>query len=108
MPRTKLIQDRGATRPRQFTGSFGTVTFTAPEQNAKTWAVGPTGMRGLLDYGPSVPGPFVPERTIPCPGGEHAEKDHELAVRRQGAVRRHAQEDHAAAHGRQRPKDQGA
>ena len=58
MPRTKLIHDRGATRPRRLTGVFGTVTFTAPEQNAKTWAVGPDGMRGLLEYGPSVPGPF--------------------------------------------------
>ena len=58
MPKTKLILDRGATRPRSLKGAFGTVTFTAPEQNAKTWAVGPGGMRGLLEYGPSVPGPF--------------------------------------------------
>ena len=58
MPRTRLIQDRGAARPHLLKSEFGTVTFTAPEQNAKTWAVGPTGMRGLLEYGPSVPGPF--------------------------------------------------
>jgi hypothetical protein len=58
MPKTKLIRDRGASRPRLLKGPFGTVTFTAPEQNSKTWAVGPTGVRGLLEYGPSVPGPF--------------------------------------------------
>jgi hypothetical protein len=58
MPRTKLIRDRGASRPRLMKGPFGTVTFTAPDQNSKTWAVGPTGVRGQLEYGPSVPGPF--------------------------------------------------
>ena len=58
MRRTKLVFQRGASRPRQLKGPFGVVTFTAPEQNAKTWAVGPDAMRGLLEYGPSVPGPF--------------------------------------------------
>lgn len=58
MRRTKLVYDRGATRPRQLRGPFGSVTFTAPDQNSKTWAVGPTGIRALLEYGPSVPGPF--------------------------------------------------
>ena len=58
MRRTKLVQDRSASRPRQLKGAFGAVTFTAPGQNAKTWAVGPDGTRGLLEYGPSTPGPF--------------------------------------------------
>ena len=58
MRRIKLVYDRGATRPRQLGGPFGTITFTAPDQNSKTWTVGPSGIRAHLEYGPSVPGPF--------------------------------------------------
>ena len=58
MHKTRLIRTRGETRPTEFRRNSRSVRFVDRETRGKTRAVGPTGVRGLLEYGPSKPGPF--------------------------------------------------
>ncbi len=58
MKKTKLIRTRGVDRPAEFRIQSRTVRFVDQAVRGKTRAVGPTGMRGLLEFGPSTPGPF--------------------------------------------------
>lgn len=58
MKRTKLVTDRRASRPASLRGPFGTMHYSDLDQNGKTRVTGPTGIHGLLKYGPSTPGPL--------------------------------------------------
>jgi hypothetical protein len=58
MKKTRLKRERGELRPAEFDGHLGSVRFTDRSQNSRTRAVGPDGLRGMLQYGPSTPGPF--------------------------------------------------
>jgi hypothetical protein len=58
MNKTKLNRGRRETRPTEYTGDFGRVRFIDREEKGTTRAIGPTGMRGFLEYGPTRPGPF--------------------------------------------------
>lgn len=58
MHKTKLHTPRGDVRPSEFRGPFGTVRFTNNTKSDNTDAIGPTGIHGVLEYGPSKPGPF--------------------------------------------------
>ncbi|NNC91913.1 MAG: hypothetical protein HKN80_05425 [Acidimicrobiia bacterium] len=58
MKKTRLVRARGESRPTQFRRDSRSVRFVDTETRGKTRAVGPTGIRGLLEYGPSKPGPF--------------------------------------------------
>ncbi len=58
MQKTQLIRPRGQTRPTEFTFSDRTIRFVDRGRNGKTRVLGPTGIRGLLEFGPSSPGPF--------------------------------------------------
>ena len=58
MKRTKLVTDRGATRPAKLHGPFGTMRFTDLDQKGRTRVVGPSGATGLLKFGPTTPGPL--------------------------------------------------
>lgn len=58
MKRTKLVIDRGATRPARLHGPFGVMHFTDLEQNGSTRVVAPSGAVGLLKFGPTTPGPL--------------------------------------------------
>lgn len=58
MQKTKLTRARGSDRPTEFTCQSQTVRFVDQAVKGKTRAVGPNGLRGLLEFGPSTPGPF--------------------------------------------------
>jgi len=58
MKKTKLIQDRGSSRPTAFEGPHGTLRFFDIEDKSRTKVVDRHGMRGELEFGPSAPGPF--------------------------------------------------
>ena len=58
MKKTKLIQNRGVSRPSAFEGPHGTFRFIDIGDKSRTKVVGPHGMRGELEFGPSAPGPF--------------------------------------------------
>ncbi|MGI9647721.1 MAG: hypothetical protein ACR2OI_04305 [Acidimicrobiia bacterium] len=58
MKSTKLVTDRGATRPAELRGPFGTMQFTDLNQMGRTRVVAPSGAVGLLRFGPTTPGPF--------------------------------------------------
>ncbi|MCP5114394.1 MAG: hypothetical protein GY953_26490, partial [bacterium] len=59
MRKTKLTRRRGESRPIHFTrGGHGQVRFIDRDRNSATRVIGPTGVHGLLPFGPSSPGPF--------------------------------------------------
>lgn len=58
MKRTKLVTDRGATRPARLHGPFGVMRYTDLNENGRTRVVAPSGAVGLLKFGPTTPGPF--------------------------------------------------
>ena len=58
MQKTRLVRGRGESRPTEFRRDSRSVRFVDRDQKGKTRVVGPTGVRGLLEYGPSKPGPF--------------------------------------------------
>jgi len=58
MHKTRLIRSRSEGRPTEFRHNSRSVHFVDRDQKGKTRAVGPTGVRGLLEFGPSKPGPF--------------------------------------------------
>ena len=55
MQKTKLIRTRGGERPTGFTFRSQTFRFVDLAVKGKTRVVGPTGLRGLLEFGPSTP-----------------------------------------------------
>jgi len=58
MQKTKLKRSRDGSRPTEFTRHSRTVRFVDGGHNGTTRVVGPTGLRGMLEFGPSSPGPF--------------------------------------------------
>ncbi|MBT8216974.1 MAG: hypothetical protein KJO17_09005, partial [Acidimicrobiia bacterium] len=39
-------------------GPFGAIRYVANQSRSRTRVVGPTGVRGLLEFGPAAPGPL--------------------------------------------------
>ncbi|MDH3538397.1 MAG: hypothetical protein OEP52_00215 [Acidimicrobiia bacterium] len=58
MHKTRFVASGGESRPTEFRFDSRSFCFIDREQSGKTRVVGPTGVRGLLEYGPSTPGPF--------------------------------------------------
>lgn len=58
MKKTKLIQERGTARPTELVGPHGSFTFVDGKDQSRTRVVGPNGIRGELEFGPTAPGPF--------------------------------------------------
>jgi len=94
MQKTKLIRTRGGERPTEFICRSQTFRFVDLAVKGKTRAVGPTGLRGLLEFGPSTPGPFgevvglIDESKVVfryLPWGSVAPGRHSFEVRYEGA-----------------------
>jgi len=58
MKKTRLVTERGASRPARLDGPFGTMHYADLDQNGKTRVASRSGLHGLLRFGPSTPGPF--------------------------------------------------
>ncbi|MBT8165832.1 MAG: hypothetical protein KJP22_05475 [Acidimicrobiia bacterium] len=58
MRKTTLVRERGDTRPVAYTCHGDSYHYVDRAERSKTRVVGPTGIRGHLDFGPTTPGPF--------------------------------------------------
>ena len=58
MIKTTLVRARGETRPVAFACHGDSFHYVDRAERSKTRVVGPTGIHGHLEFGPTTPGPF--------------------------------------------------
>jgi hypothetical protein len=58
MRKTILQRERGETRPVAFVSHGETFHYVDRAERLKTRVIGPTGIHGHLNFGPTTPGPF--------------------------------------------------
>ena len=58
MEKTTLVRGRGEPRPVEFVCHGESFRYLDRAERSKTRVIGPTGIRGHLDFGPTTPGPF--------------------------------------------------
>jgi hypothetical protein len=58
MKKTTLVRKRGETRPVEFCWRGETFRYVDLADRSKTRVIGPTGIHGHLQFGPTTPGPF--------------------------------------------------